>query len=157
MLQDCCIMHEAFLFRACVNNNWPIRPSNFMPFSSHHLAKKSQTAESAVYKNAQKGKFHNSFWTKMWHYLMDFYFPFSLPPPFIFLLFGICGLIPVSNVFGEKHKRGLECVLFGWSGPGPVMRDHMDHNTSKEPMKPPWERIHWFIWCKTMQSRITDP
>lgn len=37
---------------------------------------------------------------------MDFYFPFSLSP-FTVLLLGICGFIPVSNVFAKNIREVL--------------------------------------------------
>ena len=48
----------------------------------------------------------------------------------------------------SPHVRGsktvLGCVPLRWSGS--VIRHHLDHGRSNEPMNPLWTRIHRFIW-----------
>ena len=47
------------------------------------------------------------------------------------------------------------CVPLRWSRSGSVIRDHLDHGWSNEPMNPLWTRIHWLIWS-TMIQVISD-
>ena len=34
------------------------------------------------------------------------------------------------------------------------IQEYSDHNMSKEPTNPPWERIHQFIWCITCKQAL---
>ena len=66
--------------------------------------------------------------------------PFVCPPysSVIIHWFIIC------SPHGRESKTVLGCVPLRWSGS--VIRHHLDHGRSNEPMNPLWTRIHRFIW-----------
>ena len=50
-----------------------------------------------------------------------------------------------SSTRNPESKTVLGCVPLIWSGSGSVIRDHLDHGGSNEPMNPCPEWIHQFI------------
>ena len=64
----------------------------------------------------------------------------------------VCNILSfLDNVILENYG----CVPLIWSGSGSVIRDHLDHGRSNEPMNPCPEWIHRFIWS-TMIRVISD-
>ena len=55
----------------------------------------------------------------------------------------------------QLDRQILGCVPLTWSTSGSVIRDHLDHGRSNEPMNPCPEWIHQFIWS-TMTLVISD-
>ena len=60
--------------------------------------------------------------------------------PFIWMLFKTCR----SNLKFGTDKLYSGYIPLRWSGSGSVIRDHLDHGRSNEPMNLLWTRIHLF-------------